>query len=69
MKSVLKSPFKNLELNSIQANMKEGEDTNHKIQHSKESPLCSKTTVAFQYLFVHKIPDYSYDPFALDFSN
>ncbi len=65
-KNVLKKPFKKeSKLDDIQANIKEGENTNQKTQHSKVCPFCSKITVAFQYLFVHNVQDYSYGLFTL----
>ena len=48
-KNVLKKPLKKEQkLDDIQANIKEGENTNQKTQHSKAYPVCSKITVAFQ---------------------
>ena len=70
MKNVSKKPFKKeLKLDDIQANIKEGENTNKKTQHSKVYLLCSRITVAFQYLFAHNVQDYLYDLFTLRFSN
>jgi len=65
-KNVLEKPFKKeSKLGDIQANIKEGENTNQKTQHSKAYPLCCKSPVAFQYLFVHNVQDYSYVLFTL----
>jgi hypothetical protein len=69
-KNVLKKPFKKgAKLDDIQANIKEGENTNQKTQHSKVCAFCSKITVAFPYLFVHNVKNYSYGLFVLCFSN
>jgi len=63
---VLKKPFKKeSKPDDIQANIKEGENTNQKTPHSGVCPFCSKITVAFQYLFVHNVQDYSYRLYTL----
>ena len=66
----VKKPFeKESKLDDIQVNIKEGENTNQKTQHSKVYLICSKITVAFQYLFVHNVQDYSYGLFTVCFSD
>jgi len=55
-KNVLKKPFKKeSKLDDIPANIKEGENTSQKTQHSKMCPLCSKITVTFQITITNQI--------------